>query len=68
MATLVGNPLASRDQQIADLAYRFWEEEGHPEGRAKSHWLRAVAEVDAMAAEPPRLKLVASGKGRKKAS
>lgn len=68
MTSIVGNPLANRDQQIADLAYRFWEEEGHPQDRAEAHWLRAVSIVDAEGGKQPKLKLVASGKGRKKAS
>lgn len=67
MANLVGNPIAGRDQQIADLAYKFWEQEGYPEGRAEEHWLRAAAIVDETASAP-KLKLVASGKGRRKAS
>jgi hypothetical protein len=32
--TLVNNVIAGRDQRIADLAYRMWEEDGRPEGRA----------------------------------
>lgn len=34
------------EKEIARLAYRFWEEEGRPEGRAEAHWLRAAAEVN----------------------
>jgi hypothetical protein len=49
--TLVNNALASRDQRIADLAYRIWEDDGRPEGRAEAHWLRAAVLVDEMA--PP---------------
>ena len=26
------------DQRIRELAYRLWEEEGRPEGRAEAHW------------------------------
>jgi hypothetical protein len=26
-------------------AYRLWEQEGRPQGRADDHWLRAEAEV-----------------------
>ncbi|MBG1232116.1 DUF2934 domain-containing protein [Aestuariivirga litoralis] len=29
-------------EQIAALAHKFWEDEGRPDGRAESHWLRAV--------------------------
>ena len=38
--TLANNVIAGRDQRIADLAYRLWEEDGRPEGRAEAHWLR----------------------------
>jgi hypothetical protein len=35
------NRLRSDDEaQIAPLAYRFYCEEGCPEGRAEEHWLR----------------------------
>ena len=47
--TLVNNVIAGRDQRIADLAYRMWEEDGRPEGRAEAHWLRAAVLVDEMA-------------------
>ncbi len=49
--TLANNAIAGRDQRIADLAYRIWEEDGRPEGRAEAHWLRAVVLVDEL---PPR--------------
>jgi Protein of unknown function (DUF2934) len=32
------------EAEIAALAYRFYEEEGRPEGRASDHWLRAERE------------------------
>jgi hypothetical protein len=44
--TLANNVIAGRDQRIADLAYRIWEEDGRPEGRAEAHWLRAAVLVD----------------------
>ena len=44
--TLVNNVIAGRDQRIADLAYRMWEEDGRPEGLAEAHWLRAALLVD----------------------
>jgi Protein of unknown function (DUF2934) len=37
----------SRDDRIAALAHKFWEEEGYPEGRAELHWLKAVSVVEA---------------------
>lgn len=44
-------------EQIAALAHKFWEDEGRPEGRAESHWLRAIESltipaVEAKAAAP----------------
>ncbi len=33
---------------VRERAYFFWEREGRPDGRAREHWLRAVAEhIDA---------------------
>lgn len=32
---------------VEQLAYRFWEEEGQPEGKALEHWLRAEATAGA---------------------
>ena len=40
----------NRDQRIADLAHKIWEEEGQPEGQAQAHWARAVAILDDEAA------------------
>jgi Protein of unknown function (DUF2934) len=34
-----------QEAEIASLAYRFYEEEGRPEGRASDHWLRAEREI-----------------------
>ncbi|MDE2445519.1 MAG: DUF2934 domain-containing protein [Alphaproteobacteria bacterium] len=36
-----------REQRITELAHQYWEAEGKPEGMAETHWLRAVAVVDA---------------------
>ena len=38
-----------RDQQIREIAYFFWLEEGCPEGRADQHWAAAEAFVEAVA-------------------
>ena len=46
---LANNVIAGRDQRIADLAYRMWEEDGRPEGLAEAHWLRAAVLVDELA-------------------
>jgi hypothetical protein len=64
--TLVNNVIAGRDQRIADLAYRMWEEDGRPEGRAETHWLRAAVLVDEMAPKAPSKKKAAAPKTPKK--
>jgi hypothetical protein len=46
MPLAMNNAFANRDQLIADLAYRLWEEEGRPQGKAEDHWLRAAVLVD----------------------
>lgn len=33
------------DERIRKRAHTIWEEEGRPEGREYSHWLRARAEI-----------------------
>ncbi len=33
------------EAEIARLAYRYYEEEGRPEGKAEEHWLRAEMEI-----------------------
>ena len=40
-----------RDQQIREIAYFLWLEEGCPEGRADQHWAAAEAFVNARDAE-----------------
>lgn len=64
--TLLNNVIAGRDQRIADLAYRMWEEDGRPEGRAEAHWLRAAVLVDEMAPKAPVKKKAAASKTPKK--
>jgi Protein of unknown function (DUF2934) len=66
--TLANNVIAGRDQLIADLAFRLWEEEGRPEGRAEDHWLRAAVLVDeaAPAKKPAAPKKPAAKKTVKK--
>jgi hypothetical protein len=41
-----------RDQQIREIAYFLWLEEGCPEGRADQHWAAAEALLNAQDAEP----------------
>jgi hypothetical protein len=64
--TLANNVIAGRDQRIADLAYRMWEEDGRPEGLAEAHWLRAVVLVDEMAPATPAKKKASVSKTPKK--
>jgi hypothetical protein len=68
--TLANNAIAGRDQRIADLAYRMWEEDGRPEDRAEAHWLRAVVLIDELApkaaAKKPVLKAAAAKTPKKK--
>ena len=33
------------EEQIAELARKFWEEEGQPEGKAEEHWTRAEEQI-----------------------
>src|SRR5690606_40226979 len=40
-----------RDERIRQRAHAIWEEEGRPEGREYSHWLRARAAIRAEEAE-----------------
>ena len=35
-----------RRKRIEQLAYAFWEAEGHPHGKHEDHWLRAARELD----------------------
>ena len=64
--TLANNVIAGRDQRIADLAYRIWEEDGRPEGRAEAHWLRAAVLVDESAPKKTVLKAAAPRTPKKK--
>ena len=41
------------NERIRKRAHEIWEEEGRPEGREYSHWLRARAEIDAEDDERP---------------
>ncbi len=33
------------EQAVRETAYRIWEREGRPEGRAMEHWLQAARET-----------------------
>ena len=39
------NPVGATEEEISELARRYWEDEGRPEGKAQEHWLRAVNEL-----------------------
>jgi hypothetical protein len=41
---------ADHGSRIAEHAYHIWENEGRPHGRSLDHWLKAEAEVTAVAA------------------
>ncbi len=41
------------DERVRKRAHEIWEEEGRPEGREYSHWLRARAEIRAEDGEKP---------------
>ena len=41
------------DERIRQRAHERWEEEGRPEGREYSHWLRARAEIQDTAGDAP---------------
>ena len=36
-----------KEMRVREIAYRLWEEEGHPEGAAQRHWLAAEAMLGA---------------------
>jgi len=40
------------EEQIADLARKYWEEEGQPEGKAEEHWKRAQNQLRNEASKP----------------
>jgi hypothetical protein len=35
------NMAAERNEEIRELAYRIWQEEGYPHGCEVEHWLKA---------------------------
>lgn len=36
---------ADREARVRERAYRLWEEEGRPEGRAEAHWREATRQI-----------------------
>lgn len=45
--------MSAMHEQVRELAYRLWQEDGAPEGRAMDYWLQAEA---ALAAIPAKAK------------
>jgi len=41
VALIGGTIMDDKEQRIRDVAYRLWQEDGRPEGRAEEHWRRA---------------------------
>jgi hypothetical protein len=44
------------EQKAREIAYRLWEEAGHPDGQHEIHWQRAVEMVAMEAPAPDDLK------------
>jgi hypothetical protein len=38
-------PDGNEEQGVREAAYFIWEQEGRPDGRAQTHWVRAVSEA-----------------------
>lgn len=49
--------MTDKDHEIRQRAYRIWEEEGQPHGRADDHWHRAASELEALMPAQPELML-----------
>jgi len=57
----------NRDEEIRQLAYRLWQEEGCPDGCDVEHWLRAKMiweEINRPQSEPKQSKALKGRKGR----
>jgi hypothetical protein len=57
-----------RDEEIRQLAYKFWQEAGGPDGYEVQHWLKAEAiwrEKYGPKSKPKRSKPVKKKKSRK---
>ena len=44
---------------IVELAYRFWQQRGCPEGSPEADWLRAEKELQTLASDQPDSLLIA---------
>jgi len=57
-----------RDQEIRELAYKIWQEEGGSHGYDVQHWLRAKMiweEINHLQSEPKQSKALNKRKSRK---
>jgi hypothetical protein len=52
-------------QEITERAFAIWQQEGCPDGRALSNWLRAEAEIKAEGVFGPMIRKKASNNSRK---
>lgn len=55
--------MSAMHEQVRELAYRLWQEDGAPEGRAMDYWLQAeaaLAAIPAKAKTPPKPKTSAA--------
>ena len=41
------------EDRIRERAYKLWEEEGYPDGKAEAHWEKARELIEAEDSEPP---------------
>ena len=46
-------PAVTSQDRVAAIAYSLWLEEGRPDGRAESHWFKALQQVNGEAVAPP---------------
>ncbi|MCC2112997.1 MAG: DUF2934 domain-containing protein [Hyphomicrobiales bacterium] len=55
---------AVTEEVVRSTAYRIWQDEGCPEGRAEEHWLKACAQLE-KAGQPQKRKRVATARPKK---
>jgi Protein of unknown function (DUF2934) len=61
----------NRDEEIREVAYKLWQEEGYPHGYEVQHWLKAEAiwqEKHRPKIKPKQLKTLKRTKSRKTAA
>jgi predicted flap endonuclease-1-like 5' DNA nuclease len=54
--SMTNRPIPATQEEIAALAYKFWEEEGRPHGRDAIHWQRATEALLQPEAAAPKAK------------